>query len=187
MSNYIRNEIWNKIEGIGNLVIEELLVVGDEPVLFVCTDQKSVDRYLIMTYDSYESVYVISRLSPHIICDMLENKITMDEAFRSASEIVMTKEMNGVIVAEKYDPFLFDEKLLPQKGAFFELNFDYIKRYISVLKKYPKIIVDYCLPFQKNDYGRSVDYIYDSDEKDSVSTNNDSTNVGNPIGLFDAA
>ena len=35
---------WDEIQGIGKLYVDIELVVGFEPVLFVCTDRKSVGR-----------------------------------------------------------------------------------------------------------------------------------------------
>ena len=54
MSEFVRNEKWNTISEIGELFVEELLVVSSIPVLFVCTNGINQDRYLIMTYDYYE-------------------------------------------------------------------------------------------------------------------------------------
>ena len=54
---------WNEISGIGKLYIEKELVVGVELVLFVCTvDENTDQRYLIMTYDSYEGIYVMRKI-----------------------------------------------------------------------------------------------------------------------------
>ena len=36
-------EYWDEIRGIGKLYVEEELVVGIEPVLFVCIDDKNID------------------------------------------------------------------------------------------------------------------------------------------------
>ena len=50
-------EYWDEIRGIGKLYVEEELVVGIESVLFVCIDDKN-NRYLVMTYDSYNGIYI---------------------------------------------------------------------------------------------------------------------------------
>ena len=50
-------EYWDEIRGIGKLYVEEDLVVGIESVLFVCIDDKN-NRYLVMTYDSYNGIYI---------------------------------------------------------------------------------------------------------------------------------
>lgn len=82
---------WNEISGIGKLYIEKELVVGVEPVLFVCTvDENTDQRYLIMTYDSYEGIYVMRKIDKDALLDMLENRCTMEEKFRLGKEIYKT-------------------------------------------------------------------------------------------------
>jgi len=187
MSRYTRNEIWNNVLGIGNLIIEELLVVADEPILFVCVDGKSEDRYLIMNYDSYESEFVISKIKPSTLSEMLENKITMAEAFRRASHILLTKKVGGEIHFEKYDPAEFSDDMLPERGTFFELDFDYIRRYVSVLKQIPQFVVDYNLPIKKTDHDRFVDYDFHCSDSPDVLLSKFSANVGGSTIMFNTA
>ena len=133
MMEYIRNELWENISGIGNLIIEELLVVGEEPVLFSCRLKGALERYLIMTYDSEDSIFVISKIHPYILADMLCDKITMEQAFRSSDEIMMTKMEDDKVVVDRFESEQFDEDLLPRKGECYGLRMNYITRYIEKL------------------------------------------------------
>lgn len=142
MSSYRRKEKWNYIPRIGNLYIEELLVVANDPLLFVCVDD-NYDRYLVMTYDFLDSEFVISKIKPGVLCRMLKNEIPMDESFKSSQNIIYTEMKNNRLSAHMYSVDDFPVDKLPQKGAFFELKFDYIDRYVSLLEKCPQQVQEY--------------------------------------------
>jgi len=143
MFSISRKNIWADIKGIGELTVEELLVVANEPILFSCRKEESWERYLVMTYDSDDFQYVIAPIYPHILADMLDNKIPMEQAFREYGKVYYTEIQKGSIVAKCYDSICFNAGLLPEKGVFFDLKLNYIDRYIGLLKKEPDIIFDY--------------------------------------------
>lgn len=77
-------EFWNEIEGIGDLNIEMELLVGLEPVLFVCVlDDNPREKYLVMTYNSAKTTYVMRKITDKELLNMLDKKITMEEVFRN--------------------------------------------------------------------------------------------------------
>ncbi len=150
MNDYYRNEIWNRVKGIGDLVLEEILVVGIEPVLFVCRNEDELERYLVMTYDSDECIFVISKIMPGDLVKMLKNEISMDETFRLADTILVTHiGENDVLETKVTKSNTFDANMLPDAGEFFDLKLDYIDRYISKLEKEPQIIFSYELNIEK--------------------------------------
>lgn len=151
MSEFEREKIWSNVPEIGNLIIEEMLVVANFPILFVCVDGCSLYRYLVMTYDYYGSEYVISKVDSSIICKMLKNEIPMDEAFKQSKFIYFTKYDGDTFTSEKYESAVFDPGLLPQKGAFFELKLNYIDEYIKKLEKIPQFLLEYDLPTSRTD------------------------------------
>ena len=162
MSSYKRNEIWNDIPGIGTLFIDEILVYANEPLLFVCKDGIGHDRYLVMTYDFYDSEFVISKIKPHILCRMLKNEIPMDAAFRSTSSIVLTRMVDDRFEFKEYPSNQFDSEMLPQSGTYFELKHNFIDRYISDLEKLPQEIQNYDLNIQIENITSDVNYVLDN-------------------------
>ena len=130
-------EYWDEIEGIGKLYIEKELVVGLEPVLFVCVDDKK-NRYLIMTYDSDEGIYVYRRINKDELLDMLENRVTMEQTFRRGERIYKTfiSENNDSLGARGYNADEFPGDMLPDKGENYEIDSEYIQRYIRSLRTY---------------------------------------------------
>lgn len=128
-------EKWETLEGLGLLSVEIELVVANEPLLFVCMDESGRNRYLVMTYDSLEEEYVLTKISPTVLIHMLNNQITMEQAFRSGSAIYATVgRMNGQLLCRKYDPSRFSPEKLPEAGAFFNIHSNYILRYLHRLQ-----------------------------------------------------
>lgn len=126
---------WDEIEGIGRLYTESELVVGFEPVLFVCTDKSKKEKFLIMTYDSCNGIYIMRKITNVELLNMLNNKVTMEETFRNSKNILKTYIDNDDVM--RYDVFIsseFDESLLPRKGEYFELHSRYILNYIEKLE-----------------------------------------------------
>lgn len=129
-------QYWDEIDGIGKLYLEEELVVGIEPVLVVCVDEVK-NRYLIMTYDSYEGIYVYRKIEKIELLDMLENRVTMEETFRRGDKVYMTSMgEDGMLKSEGYPVADFDGGKLPDVGEYYEINSSYIQKYIKALRGY---------------------------------------------------
>lgn len=131
-------ETWNKIEEIGSLYKEIDLVIGIEPVLFVCKKYRTKDRYLVMTYNSYEGVYVIVPIKNRVLLNMLSNQITMEQAFRRCDIILTTQAKDGVLSIEKHNPSSFQSNMLPKVDEYYELDYEYIQRYKDKLESEPE-------------------------------------------------
>lgn len=126
---------WDEIQGVGKLYTDIELVVGFEPVLFVCTTENN-SKYLVMTYDSCNGVYVLIKINNKELLNMLENKITMEKTFRNGTSILKTYiDDSGNMQYEAFNPSEFDENLLPRKNEFFDLKSKYILKYIEKLKR----------------------------------------------------
>lgn len=147
---------WEQVNGIGELYTEIELIVGVEPVLFVCTTNKTDgERYLIMTYDSYEGIYIMKKINAEDLLDMLENRVTMEQSFRKGRYILKTYiDTNGNMSFKKILSNDFDGGLLPKKGEYFELHSRYILDYIQKLKE-----KRYCLKLKYN-------YCFDEDKEE---------------------
>lgn len=141
-------EYWDDIEGLGTFQLEMELVVSTEPVLFVC--KKDEERYLFMTYNSYEGVFVFCKINTDNLIRMLKNEITMDKAFRSAEFICQTYvDEKGIMHFKQYEAKSFDGSMLPRQGAYYRISSKYIQDYVSELIREN----DECLPYE---YGRNI-------------------------------
>lgn len=130
---------WLNAEGIGQLYIEEVLVYGDFPVLFVCIDDNK-QRYLCMAFDPFESQFVIIRISTEKLIDMLENRISMEQTFRDADEIITTEDSessdnNADIVLTANDSSTFPADHLPVVGECYDLPSEWLNTYLTQLKQ----------------------------------------------------
>ncbi len=152
-------ENWYYAKDIGQLYIEQVLVHGDEPVLFVCVDDKN-QRYLCMAYESEMLKFVMIKISTNQLLDMLENKVSMDQTFRSAEKIITTEEnadLNSDIdlILTANDPKAFPADHLPKPGAYYNLNFGWVKDYMAQLKNEQanadiELSLTYFHPFNKS-------------------------------------
>ena len=130
-----QKNIGTKSGGIGKLYVEEELVVGIEPVLFVCIDDKN-NRYLVMTYDSYNGIYIYRKIESDELLDMLENRNTMERTFRLGKRIYKTfiEENSNILGVEEYDSQTFSGSMLPDVGEYYEIHSEYIQKYIEKLR-----------------------------------------------------
>lgn len=152
-------EFWNEINGIGKLYIEMELLVGLEPVLFVCVlEETQKEKYLVMTYNSSKDKYVMRKITNKEILDMLDKKVSMEETFRNGKDILLTSSNNDGIFAEKFEPSTFDEKMLPRKGATYNINSQYILDYKKELKiPHYELIINY-ESYEVGSVDMNVDY-----------------------------
>ncbi len=156
-------EYWDDINGIGRLEIEIDLVIADESLLFVCHEEAChANKYLFMTYDSFEGIYVFRKISDDELLDMLENRVTMEQTFRNGEYIGQTYVQGEILCYDRYEPEKFDGARLPDQGEYYELQTAYILRYINVLKEKQKCFFVEYVP-QKENY-------YDCYEREIVSS-----------------
>lgn len=128
-------EYWDEIEGIGKMYMENELVVGVETVLFVCINDEG--RWLFMTYDSAEGDYVFCKIEENTLVQMLNNEITMEEAYRKSGYIGETFiDEEGKMRFDKYEAGSFCGERLPNKGAYYDIKSEYISQYIRELQRY---------------------------------------------------
>lgn len=127
-------EYWDEIKGIGKMYMEIELVVGVETVLFVCINDEG--RWLFMTYDSAEGDYVFCRIEESTLIRMLNNEITMEEAYRRSGYIGETFiDEEGRMRFYKYASDSFSGGKLPSKGAYYDIRSEYINEYICKLQR----------------------------------------------------
>lgn len=126
-------EVWRTIEGIGNLYIEEELVVGTQTVLFTCEDDLH-NKYLFMTADYYEEEYIFSKIKKSVLIDLLERKIPIAEALMSFGIIYMTYKDDERLKLHKYKAKDFPSDKLPERGVYYTITSGYVKEYMDKIK-----------------------------------------------------
>ena len=141
------SELWTYIKGIGDIYIEEELIVGFEPVLFVCKDKRD-NRYLFETYDSAEGVFIFIKISNAELLNLLYNRNTMEDVFRRAAEIYVTDVLDDGLDYTAHSSTQFDGAKLPKKGEYFELQSKYICEYI---RKIEMEQIQLYVPYQINE------------------------------------
>ena len=133
----MRNELWDEIEGIGKIYMETELVVELETVLFVCINDEG--HWLFMTYDS-EGDCVFCKIEENTLLQRLNNKITMEEAYRKAEYIGETYiDEEDRMKYDRYEVAYFNGEKLPDKGAYYDIKSKYINDNISELQRYEKV------------------------------------------------
>lgn len=126
---------WIQLNEIGVLYLEIVLVQFDVPLLFVCKDDDGV-RYLILCIDEEEGQYLSSQISNKWLLKLLNNEVTMAEAFRhpiNKRDFLIeydfsSKKFNGHYIEVSQ----LTSDMLPDEGAYFKLRnpkiIDYIER-----------------------------------------------------------
>lgn len=126
-------EVWRTIEGIGNLYIEEELIVGTQTVLFTCEDDLH-NKYLFMTADYYEEEYIFAKIKKSVLIDMLEKKIPIAEALLSSGIVYTTYEDTDRLKLHKYKTEDFPSDKLPEGDVYYTITSGYVKEYMNKIK-----------------------------------------------------
>ena len=135
---------WYQVDKIGKLYEETVLVQADEPVLFVCMDEEK-NRYLIEAVDGFDGEFVISRIEDNVLNEMLNNKITMYDAFKRSEKLLHTSFDEEYNLKSKV--YLNDEipnEFLPRKNAYFTTGLHIQKKH-----KKPELLPGFFFSFLK--------------------------------------
>ena len=130
-------EEWYTIKGIGKLYIERELVNGSEPepLFFVCIDEVD-QRWIFMAYDFYEYVYIFAKTDVNSLLSMFRQEITMEEILRKSESIHETYiDENDELCYRTYASESFDERRLPDKGAYYNICTPYVRKYVDQLER----------------------------------------------------
>ena len=119
---------WYRVDKIGNLLYEEtVLVRADEPVLFVCMDKKK-NRYLVEAIDGFDGEFVIARIEDNVLSEMINNKISMYDAFKRSEKLLHTSFDEVYNLKSKvYSNNEIPDELLPRKKYLF-LSIDLLQK-----------------------------------------------------------
>ena len=124
---------WCRVDKIGNLYEETVLVRADEPVLFVCMDEEK-NRYLVETLDAYDGEFVVACIGNDVLRDMINNIIPMRDAFLRSEKLFHTF-FNDVfdLKSEVYFRNEMPDDLLPRENAYLNLKSDWLTKYADSL------------------------------------------------------
>lgn len=126
---------WIKLNEIGQLYIEIILVTFDVPLLFVCMDERK-NRYLTLCIDEEEGLYLVSESESCLLLQMLRHQIPMDEAFRKADKSLYVEyDFSQQVFQVSYmNSENLTSDMLPDQGAYFELHNRKTEEYILKLQ-----------------------------------------------------
>ena len=127
---------FNDVPNIGDLSLEKVLFSFESiPIVFICTNETN-EKFLCLCNDVIEEeCWMISKISVSKLLDILYDKITVFNAFKTSDHdiIIATQNQNNLI----YEVKTFDEidaLDLPDENEFLEMQ-QYLKDYIAALNK----------------------------------------------------
>jgi len=128
---------WIRLDQIGSLYQEMILIYFDVPELFVCKDTHG-KRYLSLCLDPEEGQYLIAPISLKYLCELLTRKCKIRECFQYA----MNKECFYTFYDKKTKSFAFDyldsntisDDILPDEDATYDVPMDglLLKYYLGI-------------------------------------------------------
>lgn len=129
----------SSIKEMPGLELECILFEGNYPIAFTCTD-KECKVYLFICYEvNSEAVrWIASETSYEILISMLEDKITIRDAFLAKSEKKYMIEFNGdfnKIKVEYVDRDKLNSSILPTEGEHMEADDDEFEEEISMFRQ----------------------------------------------------
>ncbi len=129
----INNAVYfENVKNIGNLFIDHIFTYfDDEPIFFVCKDNKD-NLYLCLCSEiRYEQIWFISKTNISIISKLIKREIDITSSMINSDKMIkITMDIDGKeesIVVNTED---LDEFDLPEKGFKLEIddsNYDYIR------------------------------------------------------------
>lgn len=135
-------------EPVGQLYYDCILLDGDEPVLFTCTNDNKELYYCVCIYNVLGAQeWLITRTTPRRMCHLLTNSITMRRAITLADKIWFAKECQDGHIEWKYENVdEFPDDYLPTDGMYMDADdgeFDEeIKHFKNMIKNQED---QYCL------------------------------------------
>ena len=122
-------------KNIGLLNYAKILVRFDIPLLFTCLDADN-NRYIVVCADEEDGIYVVGKTDPDSLIKMLKNEITMYDFFRQREQVFLISFdfANKEYVWQQSAQANISDDMLPDQGAFLDLNNEKIRKYIDELQ-----------------------------------------------------
>ena len=135
--------IFKKNKFFDNMKIDRVLVEGQYPVLFTLKSDEKEYLAICPVMNSEEIIWLLSETTVGIIINMLEDSVTIRDAFMDGSSLkwIIRYDGNEVTIEEKLKDEI-SNILLPDKGEFMDADegeFDEELAYYKQLVTYRKI------------------------------------------------
>lgn len=128
-------EKWATVDVLGPLYMDLVLITFSIPELFVCED-KNANKYLTVLYDEDGEQYLSVKVTAQNLLEMLEGKISIEAAFRTAEEgkvyFIMSDEKGYQCSSGSISEVSPSD--LPDSGVHFSLKSNIIYSYIEGLR-----------------------------------------------------
>lgn len=165
-----------QIDAIGNLEMDMVLFESYYPILFTCLNEKR-ELFLCVCCqaNSKGKKWLLTKTTPQIVIDILENKITLRNAFLQFPEVQYTILADGnnqeIIEKDKNDWDYNSSVCLPDKGEYMEAEegeFDDEIAYYKSLNSDFNTIIEVEEPIELTVIKRVSDEIYKTIYDESV-------------------
>lgn len=126
--------VFNNLSNIGDLYLKRVLFEFEGmPILFVCT-RKDTEYFLCLCTDSIiEFKWLITQIKPSLLIELIEDKISVYEAFeKSNSEVAIVKREENGFSTKSYKFSDISEDELPDKEE--KLENEYLGDFLEELR-----------------------------------------------------
>lgn len=132
------------IDGLGNLKIDVVLFESYYPILFTCINEKKELFLCVCCQSNSQSrKWMITKTTPKVVIEMLNNKIMLRKAFLEFPKIQITVfEQGGIISIIKNDEAEWDydsSKSLPDKDEYMDSEEGEFEEEISYYKSLMRV------------------------------------------------
>lgn len=120
-----------------NLYDDQILIDDIYPVLFTCVDDLE-NTYLCSCYftDPSKTLWLITKTEPECVIELLNNKVTIRELFKSDELWAICKSKNEEIQVKRIeDCKKFDKNAFPAEGEYMDADTGEFEEEISILKR----------------------------------------------------
>lgn len=110
---------WSNVDKLGPLFLKVTLFKDWKNNTYICEDKLN-NKYLIRTLKETQGRYLIAKLEKKEFLDLLNNKTTMEQTFRNARKVFLTKydlDKDSLNIRQK-DPLKINKKHLPNPSVF---------------------------------------------------------------------
>ncbi len=128
--------IFRKIPDFHNIALDIILFESKYPILFTCKNERDLYLFICCLVTSDKAEWIGTKTTYDNLIELLENKITIREAFLNIAEDKIIIEYNGQDVnyrTEKSSKIPND--LLPTAGEYMDAEEDEYTEEIAVFKK----------------------------------------------------
>lgn len=129
-------KIFRKIPNFTNLVLDTVLFESKYPVLFTCKNGNNVYLFICCLVNADKIIWIGTRTTYDNLIDLLENKITIREAFLNVTNNKVIIEYNGNKVDYKIKKLNeISNEFLPTEGEYMDAEDDEYSEEIAEFKK----------------------------------------------------